>query len=229
MTANPRRLLVGQTQSPVLSLDAIGPRPDDVRQIAAALAPFPQPVKSYYPGVRRMIGPHERDAWAYVQALLNEAAPYIGGAFDCDGFDLIEASFSLVTAQPETLAPIQRAPHFDGTDPMQVAVLHYLADTDGTAFFRHRRTGIERVTDANADGYIDHARRQQPPATYITGSNDDYEEIGRIEGIAGRLAAYPVGLLHSGLIGADVSLSPDPMLGRLTCNLFIRLLRQPSA
>ena len=40
------------------------------------------------------------------------------------GAELIECSFSFVTTPPAHLTPIQRLPHFDGTDPGRLALLH---------------------------------------------------------------------------------------------------------
>ena len=54
---------------------------------------------NYYPGVRRVIGRADADADAYVERTCREAAQFIAGAFDVDGFDLVEASFSMVTTR----------------------------------------------------------------------------------------------------------------------------------
>ena len=121
----------------------------------------------------------------------------------------------------------QRAPHFDSTDPKYFALLHYLRvpDGSGTAFFRQRSTGIEFVTEANADRFVSTARAEMPklPADsgYIHGSNRFFEEIGSVEAIPDRLIIYQGSLLHSGIIPPGMTLSADPRLGRLTANLFV--------
>jgi len=216
----------GASQSPVVTVDGIGGDPAAVVAIAAALAPFPATHGTHYPGLRRVITEADGAAMAYVQQLLETAAPFIGGGFDVDRFDLIEASFSLVTAAPATLAPAQRTPHFDATDRDYLAVMHYLADTPGTAFYHHRATGIERVDAANRDRYLAHVRAESLAMTgYTNDSNAAFERIGVVEGRADRLAVYQGQLLHSGIIPGDLDLSADPARGRLTANIFVQVRR----
>ncbi len=143
-----------------------------------------------------------------------------------DGFDLIEASFSMITAPPATLLPAQRAPHFDSTDPDYIAILHYLSDTPGTgtAFYRQRATGIEVVDEANLSRFVTTARRDAAarPATYINGTDAHFEQIAAVEGVPDRLVIYRGNLLHSGIIPLDMSMSDNPRIGRLTANLFVK-------
>lgn len=215
---------VGEGRHPVVVADDFSGRVDAVLDLAAARAPFP-PAGNYYPGLRSLIAPGD-SAFAYVETLLEAAAPLIGGAFDAGRFDLVEASFSMVTADPARLSPAQRAPHFDTTDPDHIAVLHYLSDTPGTAFFRQRATGIERVDDGNVDAFVEAARGIAPRLSgYIQGSGDDYEEIARVEGVRDRLILYQGALLHSGIIPAGLDRSGDPRRGRLTANIFLRCHR----
>lgn len=215
----------GQSRQPVVTVDGITGDVASAAAAAARLAPFP-PSRTYYPGLRRILTPVDGDAYAYACGLLEAAAPFIGGAFDADGFDLIEASFSVVTMPPETLAPAQRAPHFDSTDPNEIAVLHYLADTpgSGTAFYRQRSTGIEVVTEANRDAFVAAAKAESASLSgYTNADNAHFEQIGRIEAKSDRLVIYRGALLHSGVIPAGMKLSADPREGRLTANLFIRI------
>lgn len=213
---------VGEARSPVVVIDDFIGAVDEVIELAAAMAPFPSSAGNFYPGLRRSIVPGE-PAYAYVGRMLKTAAPYIGGGFDVDTFDLLEASFSMVTAPPATLAVAQRAPHFDSTDPDYIAVLHYLSDTPGTAFFRQRATGIEIVDDGNIAAFVATARQVNASLSgYIHGSNQHYEQIGQIEGMRDRLAIYRGSMLHSGIIPPDMAFSADPRLGRLTANIFIK-------
>jgi hypothetical protein len=214
---------IGTSQSPVVVIDGFSGDAQAVIETAAALAPFPPSAGTYYPGLRRILSEADGPAWSYVEATLRAAAPFLGGAFDFVRFDLLEASFSMVTAPPETLTPAQRAPHFDSPDPDYVAILHYLADTPGTAFYRQRSTGIETITDANLDSFVGAARRESASLTgYTNGSNGHFEQIGVVEGQADRLAIYQGRLLHSGLIPEGMAFSPDPRRGRLTANLFVK-------
>jgi hypothetical protein len=216
---------VGSARQPVIAVDDFTGTPQDAVALAAAMVPFPPAVGNYYPGLRRPIVAGDA-AFGYVERLLEEAAPFIGGAFDVDGFDLIEASFSMVTAPPETLDPAQRAPHFDSVDPDQVAVMHYLRETPGTAFYRQRATGIETVDAGNAARFVGAATSVAATmAGYIDGSNEHYEQIGAVAGRADRLVAYRGAMLHSGIIPPDATFSADPRDGRLTTNIFVRLHR----
>ena len=221
----PRLLRFGKGEHRVVVVDGIGDAAASVTDLAAALAPFPRGPNPNYPGVRRVIAERDIDAFGYVRRLLEASAPFIGGAFDMDGFDLVEASFSVVTTAPDRLTPAQRAPHFDSTDPTYLAVMHFLhgvAD-GGTAFYRQRTTGIEAVTPANVDAFVSAARLESPELHgYVCGSNAFFEEIGRVEGAPGRVLIYQGALLHSGIIPPVLSLDPDPRVGRLTANIFVK-------
>jgi hypothetical protein len=218
----------GNGQNPVVVIDEFSGDPERIGRIAEALAPYPEVESGYYPGVRRLISEADLDAWDYVQRTCEDAAQFIAGAFDIEEFDLLEASFSIVSTQPRDLALRQRAPHFDSTDPKYFAVLHYLrvpADT-GTAFYRQRTTGIERVTEFNASSFVSVAQVQaaqlSPDAGYISGSDAFYEQIGAVEAVPNRLIIYQGSLLHSGIIPKAMSFSADPSEGRLTSNIFVR-------
>ncbi|HEY7006768.1 MAG TPA: DUF6445 family protein [Sphingomicrobium sp.] len=219
---------VGESQTPVVVIDDFTGAPDTVAAIAEALAPFPAVGDSYYPGVRRIITSADHDADAYVEGTCSVAAQFIGGAFEIDRFDLIEASFSMVTKQPAELAPQQRAPHYDTTDQKHLALLHYLRVPagSGTAFYRQRSTRIERVTKANVDEFVRTAKADAAklPADsgYIQGSDDYFEQIAAVEAVPDRLIIYPGSLLHSGIIPPGMTLSADPRQGRLTANLFVQ-------
>lgn len=213
---------VGEAQNPVVVVDDFTGVVDEVVELAAAMAPFPASSGSYYPGLRQPIAVGDA-AYNYVERLLRAAGPFIGGGFDVDTFELLEASFSMVTTAPGALDPAQRAPHFDSTDPDYLALLHYLSDTPGTAFFRQRATGIELVDDGNVDRFVATARRVNGDLSgYTHGSNLHYEQIGQVEGVRDRLAIYRGSMLHSGIIPPDMIFSADPRLGRLTANIFVR-------
>lgn len=213
---------IGEARSPVVVVDDFSGAVGEVVDLAAAMAPFPSSAGSYYPGLRRPIRSTDR-AFAYIERLLEAAAPFIGGAFEVDSFDLLEASFSMVTTPPGALEPAQRAPHFDSTDPDYLALLHYVSDTPGTAFFRQRATGIEMVDDRNVDRFVAAARTASDDLTgYIHGSNRHYERIGQVEGVRDRLAIYRGAMLHSGIIPPDMAFSTDPRAGRLTANIFVK-------
>ena len=221
---------IGAHLSPVVVIDAFSGTVGEIVETAAALAPFGRPREGYYPGLRRVLDERDGAAWDYVARTLNAVSPFVGGGFDADRFDLIEASFSMVTDAPGRLAPAQRGPHFNSTDPDYLAILHYLhvsADT-GTAFYRQRSTGIERVDAGNVDRFIAAARREGVELEgYTSGSNRHFEQVAAVEGVPDRLIVYQGCLLHSGVIPAQMTFSVDPRRGRLTANFFIRARRDP--
>ena len=225
---------IGNSQSPVVVIDEFSGELDRILEIAEELAPYPADV-TYYPGLRRVITSADKVADSYVVESCRRAGQFIAGAFDMESFDLLEASFSIVTTPPSALSPPQRAPHFDTTDQNHLALLHYLRvpSGSGTAFYRHRASEIERVTEANLEQFVRAAKadaaRLPPQAGYIHGPNQFFEQIGAVEAIPDRLIIYQGSLLHSGIIPPDMSFSSDPRGGRLTGNLFIRGHRGDSA
>lgn len=200
---------------------------EHIARIADSLAPFPPSQGDYYPGVRRMIGEADQQAHAYVLNTCEQAAPFIGGAFGVEAFDLHEASFSVVATPPDQLQPVQRTPHFDSSDQNLFALLHYLRvpPRSGTAFYRHSSTAIERITEDNLNRFVAAAERELATRAwdsgYFNGSDKFFEEIGSIEAVSDRLIMYHGSLLHSGIIPRGMSFSADPRDGRLTANLFI--------
>lgn len=224
----PQLLRFGEGQSPVVVIDDFSRDAEAIAALAEALGPFPAIDVNYYPGVRRLITRADTDADAYVERTCRDAAQFIAGAFDIDRFDLIEASFSIVTLQPHDLRPVQRAPHFDSTDQKYFALLHYLRvpPGSGTAFYRQRSTGIERVTEQNITTFVRTAEAIEPllpkDSGYIQGSNEFYEQIGAVEAFPDRMLIYQGSLLHSGIIPPGMKFSDDPREGRLTANIFVR-------
>ena len=108
----------GTSESPVVVIDDFSGALDRVLEIADELAPYPRHT-NYYPGLRRIFTAADTAANAYVEETCERAAQFIADAFDIDVFDLLEASFSMVTLKPTELTPPQRAPHFDTTDQKQ--------------------------------------------------------------------------------------------------------------
>jgi Family of unknown function (DUF6445) len=217
----------GNEQLPVVVIDEFSGDPGRIIDIAVALAPYPSP-NSYYPGVRRIISTDDVAAFAYVEETCERAAKFVGGAFDADAFELLEASFSIVSKRPSDLTPPQRAPHFDTADHKHLALLHYLRvpPNSGTAFFRQRGTGIERVTETNIEQFVATAKADATSLSansgYIYGSDEFFEQIGAVDAVPDRLIIYQGSLLHSGIIPQNMNFSADPREGRLTANLFVR-------
>lgn len=218
---------LGESLSPLVIIDDFSGSAEQIACIADALAPYPPVQGNYYPGVRRIITTADGAANDYVIRTCERAAPFIGGAFNVDRFDLTEASFSIVTLRPDQLEPRQRAPHFDSPDQNVFAMLHFLRvpQGSGTAFYRHRTTKVERVTEQNVNRFVFASRadyaRLASDSGYMKASDDYYEQIGMVEAVPDRMIMYPGSLLHSGIIPPDMEFSDDPRVGRLTANFFI--------
>ncbi len=177
-----------------------------------------------YPGLRAPLDPDDCDA--LVDALSPHLSRWFGTA---EGRWSIQAWYSIVTSAPSELLPIQRLPHVDGTDPNQIAMMLYLHRTGhgGTAFFRHRSTGYEALTDDCFPHYRDQLQRDVsraglPRAAYVTDGEPLFERTLASSGAFNQAVFYRGNLLHSGVIDNSVPLSPNPRMGRLTINGFLR-------
>ena len=222
---------IGHEQTPVAILDDAMADPRRAVDMAVDLAPFPPIDRNYYPGQRRMIR-RDEPTHAYTAAVCNAVAQAMFDVFGVGRFQVKEASFSIVTQTPETTQLIQRVPHFDTVDPDDYAVLHYLSEPQkgGTAFYRHRRTGFERLSQPRYGAYLtaldqDLAEFGPPAPAYITGSSPAFEQIGRCDGLFNRIVIYQGALLHCAEIAPDFAFDADPRKGRLTGNIFIRALK----
>lgn len=214
---------IGAEQEPVLVVDGMMNDPGALVDYAASEVTF-EPVwgpSGGYPGIR---APAPLN---YVEALVRALDPMMRRAFGLDRVKLAKAecSFSLVTLPADRLAPLQRIPHVDTTDPLQFALLHYLCDGGhgGTAFYRHRGTGFETLTPERQPAY--EATRAlelaaAPPA-YIDGDSPQYERIAAFDAAFDRLIVYRSRTFHSGRIRPGQALSEDPRQGRLTANIFV--------
>ena len=211
---------VGVTREPVLLIDGLLERPEMLVDCAAdaTFTPAYGPAGGY-PGLR---APAPLD---YVEAVVRALTGPIGEAFALGAVRpaRAECNFSLVTLPPDALAASQRAPHVDTVDPTQFAILHYLCAPrlGGTAFFRHRATGYEVLTDARLAAY-DKARAAEPDgAGYVADGGRWFEQIGAVDAAFDRLVVYRSSLLHSGAIPLPEALTDDPRTGRLTANIFL--------
>src|SRR5262249_38610147 len=112
---------VGSERLPVLVVDNFLDDPDVMVEYAAAHGGFDGVSDAFYPGCRAPIPPIYCFA---VRAFLGEL---IARTFNLEAGDLTgEVShFSLITTVPAKLNVLQRIPHFDNTNPKQLAVLHY--------------------------------------------------------------------------------------------------------
>lgn len=145
------------------------------------------------------------------------------------GMSLDASTFSIVTLRETELSPLQRIPHYDHSSGELVAIMHYLLgpETGGTAFYRHRRTGFETITDTREPAYNaalaeDEREFGMPAQAYHYGDNDRYEMIGEVKAKPDRLIIYRGRQLHSGVIPNPETLTAAPNHGRVTINMFLR-------
>ena len=222
---------VGRERTPVIVIDDFAASTDRLVEAACGDLEYGPDSTSRYPGVRARL---PRD---YVVGVLNKLYTlfYQVYAVPADlGMKPVNAVYSLITTPESDLEPRQCAPHFDSTRPYYLAVLHYLnaGQHCDTGLFRHRETGLERITDGVSAEYIQSreawAERHGPlsPA-YIKGSNEQFELYDRIEYRPNRLAVYPGGLLHSGLVDPAIDIDGNPRTGRLTANVFVDFFPLP--
>jgi len=211
---------IGNDAAPVLVVDNFLSDPDIVREYVFGEAVF-KPGHASYPGIQSVVPP------VYVHALRLFLVDIIRSTFGLENAQLAKAfsGFSLVTTTPDQLTIVQCLPHFDSTDPKQIALLHYICPPGygGTAFYRHRRTGYEHVDETRLASYTDSVTAELRelgglPARYFNGSTPLYERIAGFEPVFNRVLIYRSMTLHSADIAEDFAFDPDPRTGRLTVN-----------
>jgi len=212
---------IGEEQQPIIVID------DFVADSAALRATAERldytPMGRHFPGIRARVAAADVERFvAPVQELIAETFGFSGPC------TLIEAMYSLVTTPPARLTPIQRLPHFDGFQRERIAVLHYLsgAACGGTAFYRHRSTGFESITQARHARYdaalnADVAQHGLPEPAYVAGDTPIYAQIARYTAAPNRALIYRGHALHCADLPNDLDFSPDPKRGRLTVNTFL--------
>ncbi|MDQ0251945.1 hypothetical protein J2W22_004033 [Sphingomonas kyeonggiensis] len=209
---------IGAEGQPIAIVDGFHPDPENLR--AAALAAVFEPGRHHYPGIR---APLPADYFAQVRAGLAPVLREVLGAGK--GVELLDASFSIVITPPAELGIEQRLPHVDAVQPGRIALVHYLAEGDGTSFFRHRATGFETIDAARSPAYLAalnaELRADPPVAAYPFGDTALFERIAHVEARPNRAVIYRSALLHSGAISPGAVLDNDPATGRLTVTAFL--------
>lgn len=221
MTANSILHFLGSEQHPLLVIDDFWPGAEMLREDAASLRMGQ--IGPHYPGVRAEVPPR------LAETMRRKIAPLLAKHFALDPAPAVsEAYYSLVTTPPAQLAPIQRLPHFDGVEPRRIALLLFLGQGEqgGTAFYRQRSTGFESVNAArleqfNAELEAGVGAHGIPEPAYITGDTPLYEQIALQPGAFNRALIYAGNSLHCAYLPPEVTISTDPLVGRLTLNLFL--------
>jgi len=211
---------IGNDAAPVIVVDNFLSDPRVVREYVFGRGVF-KPGYASYPGIQSVVPP------VYVHALRLFLADILKPVFGLENAQLAKAfsGFSLVTTPPHELTIVQCLPHFDSTDPKQIALLHYICPPrkGGTAFYRHRRTGYEHVDETRLANYTDSVNVELRelgglPARYVNDSTPLYERIAGFEPVFNRVLIYRSMTLHSADIAEDFDFDPDPRTGRLTVN-----------
>jgi hypothetical protein len=220
---------VGPENEPVLIVEDLLREPQALVDYAAREVTFTPAWTEHggYPGLR---APAPLN---YVETLARTLAPAIVRAYGLHDVTLTHADcyLSLVTLPPDRLTPLQRIPHIDTVDPLRFALLHYLCPpgAGGTAFYRHRATGLQTVAAEQEGAYLltrDRELQTLPPAPgYLLGDSAAYERTALVEDRFNRLVIYRSCHLHAGQIPAEFGRSADPRQGRLTANVFLTFQR----
>lgn len=217
---------VGAERLPVLVIDNLLIDPTSLLRVAHEAVYLEPRVKSF-PGI---YAPAPLD---YVEFLTEHLLPRLQVVFGLDGWHVVAASgeFSLITHPPDTLALPQRVPHSDGNSPGLLALLHYITPGDcfGTAFYRHRATGFERITVERREIYLEALNTElliTPTHGYLSGDTTLFEQTRAFDGRFNRLIVYQGFGLHCANVPPDFHFSADPHRGRLTVNTFFDLRPQ---
>jgi hypothetical protein len=212
---------MGRECEPLVVIDNFSGIPTELLQ--AGFTAHYQHAGASYPGIRSWADPSYLDRQ---RPLMMQLMQQVFGF--SKGVRLDASTFSLVTLSENELTPLQRIPHYDHASGEVVAIMHYLlgAESGGTAFYRHRRTGFETVTpdreaDYNAALAEDEREHGMPPRRYCYGDSPWFEMIDEVEAQPDRLLLYRGRQLHSGIIPDPARLSSNPKEGRLTINMFL--------
>lgn len=219
-------IAVGEEASPVRIIDQALADPASLVALAGREAQFFVDERNFYPGVRMAL------PYAFGAAFRGWLAAWVGPSLrphDPVAISEDQHYFAVASRSAASLAPIQSIPHYDSTDPAIFAAILYLCDPvfGGTAFYRHRATGYERITAARQKNYhlaLNHdLRRYAPPSGYIRGDTGGFKRIGSIPLRYNRLIIYSGNLLHAADI-ADPGPGPAELVqGRLTITTLFRL------
>lgn len=178
-------------QIPIILIDGIFRKPDQIREAALRLSysppPYPYPGKlAAIPEPNPSLAELRRKMLHLVNSQYLSRLPIAQDGRRIPAFQQLHTDFAVVDVHPDELSSAQRLPH---TDPVPVFGLVYLnrEERGGTLFFRQK--------DAPSD--------DEQEGGYLTATNDSFELLGRIEPAYNRLAIYPGFIPHSGEIRGD--------------------------
>jgi hypothetical protein len=218
---------VGTENTPILVIDNFTKSPELLVELAGDGADFIEDKQNFYPGKRKPV------AMQYRKQLCDIYRDIINRHYQLSTTKHLEcllSAYALATTPEHKLTPIQMVPHFDTTDNHQFAVVHYLCKPElgGTAFYRHKQTGYERIYQSRLSNYGQILKQQAMAEKlhlspkYIQQDTALFKQILAIEAKYNRAIIYPSNLLHSGCINPKLSLHHHPKHGRLTISSFIQ-------
>jgi hypothetical protein len=211
---------IGKEQQPVFIVDEAFDGCEDLMKFAAQSAFVTPAAGSYYPGLNAHLPTN------YLPLLLAALERPLTEIFDAIPGRLGHAYgfFGLTNLSPAQMVVRQGLPHTDSANARSFATVHYLnADFGGTAFYRHRATGFEVVSNIRAHEFktvrTQEIKRHdgQPRETL----NALYEEIAHVEPAFNRLIVYRATQLHAMRLENTDALNNSPATGRLTANTFL--------
>ncbi|MDZ4307841.1 DUF6445 family protein [Allopontixanthobacter sp.] len=178
----------------------------------------------FYPGKRKPVGP------AYFQDVGARLGMIVQSVFGCSrALKIDRALYSIVSTPDAQLSPAQRIPHIDDVATDSFAMVHYLAHSafGGTAFYRHRSTGLARIPVHRHAEYLhslehDFAVHGHPRPDYIKGATSIFDQIFSVEFAFNRAIIYPGNLLHCSVVPGAIRHPDSPAIGRLTIAAFFR-------
>ena len=189
---------------PVMLVDDLYQRPDEIRETALSLdyqpAPFNYPGRVApaprgNPSLNRFLG----ELLALVNSQYLPRVPIAADGKRITNFSRMHTDFAMVDVYSDDLRPPQRAPHIDEIPIFGLVYLNR-EERGGTLFFR-------RLADSETEG---------EKQGYQTQSGGGYELCGRIEPVFNRLAIYPGFVHHSAEIGSWIETEERFASPRLT-------------
>ena len=216
--ASVERMRIGRSGVPVILIENVFCDPARVAAVGVAQT-YSRDPGNLYPGIRAAMPDGFSGAFrAWLEPILQRKV-------------VRDTSFfSVVATASEDLLPIQRIPHYDSTDPDLFAAVIYLCDQRfaGTAFYRHRRTGYEEITEQNATSYRlalnnDMRLHGAPDREYIAGDSALFETIFSNELKFNGAVIYPSRALHAARIAKNFSPPQSPAEWRLTVTALLHL------
>jgi len=214
---------LGREGLPIAIVEDFAPNPDEL--IALAGAAHFETLGEFYPGPRARAPAH------YIGSVSSIVAPVVSAIAGAgNSLRLDRALFSIATTPPKDLTLAQRLPHIDSVNERAIAIVHYLSRCEfgGTAFYRHRTTGFESVSEDRHARYLselksDILRFGEPPPAYIEGDTPLFEQIGKVDAKFNRAVIYRSNQFHCAMLPNDGPLPNAPEDGRLTIASFLTI------